>query len=71
MSFGFNWDLYVKNMTTMLVGPSTELELALYTLCFKARPGRYCNMNLGDFRRPILTRIDKNKELSAAHFVIG
>ena len=69
MSFGFNWDLYVKNGTTMLMGPSTEVELALFTLCFKARPGVKCHVTIGDLTRSIRTKIDDNNELTAAYFL--
>ena len=55
----------------MLLGPSTELELALFTLCYKARPGKRCHVSLGDLRTEILTRVDENGELSDAHFVFA
>ena len=66
--FGFEWDSYRKPVTTMLVGPSPELELALFTLCFKVRPGSKCGVTLGDTEFEIQTKLDKNKHLYAAYF---
>ena len=44
-------------MTSMLIGISPELELALYTLCFKARAGRPCKVSLGDHNFTIITDV--------------
>lgn len=37
----------VKPNATMLFGTSPELEMALYTICFYARPNDICPVSLG------------------------
>ena len=42
----------MKKSTSMLIGISPELEMALYTLCFLTRPDRDCYVTLaGDVFR--------------------
>uniref|UniRef100_W5MK49 Uridylate-specific endoribonuclease n=1 Tax=Lepisosteus oculatus TaxID=7918 RepID=W5MK49_LEPOC len=36
----FNWDGYFKQVGSALIGSSPEFDLALYTLCYIARPGK-------------------------------
>ena len=43
----------------MLVGISPELEMALYTLCHKARPNNYCWVTLAD--KPFLIQTVTHK----------
>ncbi|XP_023245588.1 poly(U)-specific endoribonuclease homolog [Copidosoma floridanum] len=38
----------VQPITTIFVGTSPELEMALYTLCFYTRPGIVCPVSLGN-----------------------
>ena len=62
MSFRFFWDkVYIKRITSMLIGISPELELALYTLCFRARPGDDCKVILAGDEFTIKTVIYNNK----------
>ncbi|XP_046433294.1 mucin-1-like isoform X5 [Neodiprion fabricii] len=44
-----------KNGTSLFVGTSPELELALYTICHYARPNNYCNIALGGTRFMLYT----------------
>ena len=44
--FKFRWGDYLKPQTAMLIGTSPVLEMALYTLCFKARPSQDCSVSL-------------------------
>ena len=46
--FKFKWGDYFKTQTAMLIGTSPELEMALYTLCFKARPDQDCSVSLAN-----------------------
>ena len=53
----------------MLVGPSPELEIALYTLCYLTRANRNCYVSLADTEFTIWTSKEHN-ELRLAHFVL-
>ncbi|CAL7943123.1 unnamed protein product [Xylocopa violacea] len=44
-----------KPVTTMFVGTSPELEMALYTVCFYARPDGNCPVSLGGTKFNIVT----------------
>ncbi|XP_011146267.3 poly(U)-specific endoribonuclease homolog isoform X2 [Harpegnathos saltator] len=44
-----------KPVTTMFVGTSPELEMALYTVCFYARPNGKCPVSLGGTKFNIVT----------------
>lgn len=46
---------YDKPVTTLFVGTSPELEMALYTVCFYARPDGNCPVSLGGTRFNIVT----------------
>jgi len=43
----FNWRTYCKPITSMFIGTSPELELALYTVCFYSRNNALCPVSLG------------------------
>jgi len=47
IKFTFKWHNKMKPVTSMLVGTSPEMELALFTLCFYARPNQDCRVTLG------------------------
>lgn len=42
----FNWSGDVKPVGSMFVGTSPELEMALFTVCYFARPGNNCPMEI-------------------------
>ncbi|XP_065363286.1 endoribonuclease CG2145 [Calliphora vicina] len=44
-----------KPVNTLFIGTSPELELALYTVCFKLRPDRTCPVSLGNNRFGVVT----------------
>ncbi|TMW54150.1 hypothetical protein DOY81_000734 [Sarcophaga bullata] len=44
-----------KPVNTLFVGTSPELELALYTVCFKLRPDRTCPVSLGNSKFGVVT----------------
>ncbi|XP_043979377.1 poly(U)-specific endoribonuclease-A [Gambusia affinis] len=43
----FKWDGYYKQVGSAVIGSSPEFDFALYTLCYIARPGKYCRLSLG------------------------
>lgn len=45
-----------KPVVTVFVGTSPELEMALYTVCFYARPDGNCPVSLGGTKFNIITR---------------
>ena len=47
IKFNFFWGDYFKQVTTMLIGTSPELELGLFTLCFRTRLNKRCPVSLG------------------------
>ena len=48
-------DDVVKPNTTMLVGTPPELEMALYTICYYARPNDLCTVSLAGTRFNLYT----------------
>ena len=46
---------FTMQNATIFVGTSPELELALYTVCFHARPDNWCPVSLGGAKFFILT----------------
>lgn len=47
---------YDKPVVTVFIGTSPELEMALYTVCFYARPNGDCLVSLGGTKFNIITR---------------
>ncbi|XP_041944871.1 uridylate-specific endoribonuclease A isoform X2 [Alosa alosa] len=43
----FKWDGYYKQVGSAIIGCSPEFDLALYSLCYIARPGKQCKLSLG------------------------
>uniref|UniRef100_H3DAR4 Uridylate-specific endoribonuclease n=1 Tax=Tetraodon nigroviridis TaxID=99883 RepID=H3DAR4_TETNG len=43
----FMWDGYYKQVGSAVIGCSPEFDLALYSLCYIARPGKQCRLSLG------------------------
>ncbi|XP_008408355.1 uridylate-specific endoribonuclease A isoform X2 [Poecilia reticulata] len=43
----FHWDGYYKQVGSAVIGCSPEFDFALYSLCYIARPGKYCYLSLG------------------------
>ena len=68
IKFTFMWDRYLKPTSSMLIGTSPELELALYTLCYKTRPNEECFVSLGGTKFTIYTGTSVNKGLRTAYF---
>lgn len=48
---------------TMFVGTSPELEMALYTLCFMARPDRPCKLRYNNVAFTIQTKTLKSENV--------
>ena len=70
ISFSFKWDKYLKPMTSMLIGTSPELELALFTLCYKTRPDKDCYVSLGGTRFKIYASTADGQGLRSVYFVL-
>ncbi|XP_037535517.1 poly(U)-specific endoribonuclease-A [Nematolebias whitei] len=43
----FMWDGYYKQVGSSVIGCSPEFDLAIYSLCYIARPGKRCYLSLG------------------------
>ena len=69
IDFAFDWDWYKKQRGTMMIGASPELELALFTLCFKTRPGAGCDVQIGGMPFKIITKLDQNGRLESAFYL--
>ncbi|XP_022204350.2 poly(U)-specific endoribonuclease homolog [Nilaparvata lugens] len=48
----FTWNDVDKPVSSLFVGTSPELELALYSVCYLARPGNACQISLN--RKPLV-----------------
>lgn len=61
------------SVTTLLVGLSPELEMALYTVCFYVRPNDVCPISLGGKDTNLVsTRFNYfGKDILIAGFVAG
>ncbi|NXQ62384.1 ENDUC protein, partial [Anthoscopus minutus] len=68
LSLQFRWDGYSKPRGSLLVGSSPEFDLALFTLCFLARPDRQCHISLGGQAATIQTYTwDKQRLVASAY----
>ena len=69
--FKFAWGDYMKHQTSMMIGISPELSMALYTICFRARPDEDCYVRLGGNNFMIRTNtryVNDKRMLRNAHF---
>lgn len=55
LAFHLTFNSYDKPITSMFIGTSPELEMALYTVCFYARRGEKCKLSLGGSKLRIIT----------------
>ncbi|KAK8382147.1 hypothetical protein O3P69_015245 [Scylla paramamosain] len=44
----YNWEGHMKNIGSMFIGTSPELEMATYTVCFLARPDSLCPVQMSN-----------------------
>ncbi|XP_067170060.1 uridylate-specific endoribonuclease C-like [Apteryx mantelli] len=47
LALQYRWSGYLKSIGSVFMGSSPEFDLALYTLCYKARPDQQCHVSLG------------------------
>ncbi|KAF4805657.1 hypothetical protein TURU_000228 [Turdus rufiventris] len=68
LSLQFRWDGHSKPRGSLLVGSSPEFDLAVFTLCFLARPDRQCHLSLGGQAATIQTYTwDKQRLVASAY----
>ncbi|XP_012138594.2 endoribonuclease Arlr [Megachile rotundata] len=63
-----------RKMSTIFIGTTPELEIALYTLCFFTRPNKRCNVSFTKEKFSIQTYVLQNNEtrsVASAFPVIG
>lgn len=63
-----------RKMSTMFIGTTPELEIALYTLCFFTRPNKRCNVSFTKVKFSIQTYVLQNNEtryVASAFPIIG
>jgi len=65
VSLKFKWHGKMKNFGSVFIGISPELEMALYTVCFYARPNQLCPVELGGQRFNVKTHVFNGKLGSA------
>jgi len=65
VSLKFKWHGKLKNFGSVFIGISPELEMALYTVCFLARPNQLCPVELGGQRFNVKTHVFNGKLGSA------
>ena len=57
----FEWEGSIKPVSSIFMGLSPELELALYTLCVLIKPDDACEISLGGKKVEIRTHVFKNE----------
>ncbi|XP_059575035.1 uridylate-specific endoribonuclease C [Alligator mississippiensis] len=62
LAIQYRWNSYLKSVGSLFIGSSPEFEMAVYTLCFKARPDRLCTLSLAGKRAQIQTYSWANTE---------
>ncbi|CAL4098312.1 unnamed protein product, partial [Meganyctiphanes norvegica] len=60
LKISFHWEDASKYSGTMFVGTSPELEMALYTVCFMARPNGKCPVQMNG-KQFTITTMDHNR----------
>ncbi|CAL4127261.1 unnamed protein product, partial [Meganyctiphanes norvegica] len=61
VKLNFLWQDLPTSGTTMFIGTSPELELALYTVCFRLMPGKHCPLQMKKKQFELLTMDYQNK----------
>jgi len=66
----FKWKNTLKPVGTMFVGTSPEFEMAVYTVCFYARPGGICPVTISGKSVPIITHFftQRGKQLISSAY---
>ncbi|XP_072169941.1 uncharacterized protein [Diadema setosum] len=66
----FNWNGVMKDYGSIIVGASPEFELAMFSLCFRVKPGRQCPFTLDGMPTRIQTYVIRDKYIGSAYFVV-
>lgn len=64
----FNWAGQVKTLSSIMYGVSPEFELALFSVCFIARPNDLCTFTINGHNVAIRTWKIEGDKLGAAYF---
>ncbi|CAG0901122.1 unnamed protein product [Darwinula stevensoni] len=74
LDLSFEWDGHRKPISTTYIGVSPELELALLTVCFVARPDSLCPVRLAGEELHVQTVVmeyEGTRHVGTAYFVIS
>ncbi|KAF7200849.1 uridylate-specific endoribonuclease A isoform X1 [Nothobranchius furzeri] len=71
MGLQFMWDGYYKQVGSAVIGCSPEFDLAIYSLCYIARPGKHCYLSLGGQQLIIQTYTWNNSSYGDGKKFIG
>ncbi|CAL4248235.1 unnamed protein product, partial [Meganyctiphanes norvegica] len=56
INMDFLWLMNKKKTSSMFIGTSPELEMAVYTICFLARPNKECPVSMAGKHFTIITQ---------------
>ena len=71
MKDNFKWKNTLKPSGSMFIGTSPEFEMAVYTVCFYARPGGQCPLTIAGKSVPIQTHFfsQRGKQLLSSAYL--
>ncbi|XP_077991554.1 uridylate-specific endoribonuclease B-like [Glandiceps talaboti] len=67
MGVQFDWDSFMKEITSMWIGRSPEFEMGIFTVCFKERPNSQCSFTLAGTSTRVQTWDEKGTWVGTAY----